>query len=389
MKIVQLNSVYGYASTGKIVASIHENLLKQGHDSHVIYSRKEPKNATSHNVTRIYSGVGVATHAALGLLFDRHGLYSRTSTKKIIAKIEEIDPDVIHLHVIHGFYCHYPMLFDYLKKSKKRVIWTLHDCWEYTGFCAYYDYNNCSEWKNKCQNCNYRNTYPYRLLSNSRQNFKLKENAYKDVNLHLISPSKWLDGEVSKSMLSHVAHSVINNDVNLKDFYYEENNVKEIYGIQDKKVILAVANIWTKQKGFDEIIKLQAKLSQDDKIVMIGLSKAQIKKCPPEILGFERMQLADLRKWYSAATVFVNCTLQENYPTVHLEANACGLPILTYNTGGSKETISELDEVVDKYDLDGLVAKLKVMNLERRTPKVAPTQMFDEYLKLYMAEKHD
>lgn len=387
MKIVQLNSVYGYASTGKIVASIHENLLKQGHESHVIYSRKEPKNATLENVHRIYSGLGVATHAGLALLFDKHGLYSRHSTKKIIEKLEEINPDVIHLHVIHGFYCNYPMLFEYLKKSKKRVIWTLHDCWEYTGFCAYYDFNNCSQWKSGCQTCKYRNTYPYRLFSHSKQNFNLKKTVYKGVDLKLVSPSKWLDQEVAQSMMSHFEHVVIHNDVNLSDFYYEENTLKETLGLADKKVVLAAANIWTHQKGLEEIFKLADKLPSDYKIVIIGLSKAQLKKCPQNILGFERMQLNELRKWYSAATIFVNCTLQENYPTVNLEANACGLPIITYDTGGSKETIAQQDELVEKYDLDGIVSVLEKMDLNRRTPTPRTVHMFEEYLQLYCEDK--
>ncbi|MEG2751816.1 MAG: glycosyltransferase, partial [Anaerorhabdus sp.] len=241
MKILQINSVYGYASTGKIVASIHESLLEEGHESHVIYSRKTPRNVTLKNVTRIYSPLGVALHAALAVFFDRHGLYSRYSTRRILNTIDEINPDIIHLHVIHGFYLNYPMLFDYLKTKNKKVIWTLHDCWEYTGYCAYYDYNNCEEWKTGCKTCKFRNTYPYRILSNSKNNFETKKKAYSDVNMILVSPSKWLDKEVSKSMLAKFEHCVIHNDIDLSKFYPESSNLREIYHLTDMKIVLAVA----------------------------------------------------------------------------------------------------------------------------------------------------
>lgn len=383
MRVLQINNVYGFGSTGKIVGSIHEYLLNNNVESYVIYARKTPKNVTMQNVYRIYSPLGTAMHAALAVIFDTHGLHSKFTTKKIIKKIEEINPDIIHMHVIHGFYLNYPMLFDYLKRSNKKVIWTLHDCWQHTGYCSHYTYNKCYEWvDDKCKNCRYRNVYPYRILSNAKNNYRIKEECYSDLDMTLVSCSKWLDNEISKSMLKDKKHLVINNSINLNNFYYEKTNILEEYGIKDKKIILAVSNVWTKQKGFDEYIKLASLLDNYWIIVMIGLTKKQINKLPSNIIGIQRVDVDQLRKLYSNSTVFVNLTLEENYPTVNLEAKACGLPIITYDTGGSKEMLSENDFVVKTYDIDEIIKILNNSTFKKQVVKIN-SNMNKEYLELY------
>lgn len=383
MKVLQINSVYGFGSTGKIVGNIHDHLLKQGIDSYVIYARKEPKDVNMQNVYRIYSPLGTAMHAAFAVLFDTHGLHSRHTTKKIIQKIKEIDPDVIHLHVIHGFYLNYPMLFSFLKQYHKKVVWTLHDCWEYTGYCAYYDYNQCLGWQNdNCAKCRFRNTYPYRIFSHSKQNYKIKKACYDNLDITLASCSQWLDKEVGKSMLKDKRHLVINNSVDLSHFYYQENDLRSVYNLEHKKIVLAVANVWTKPKGFEEILKLAQKLDEKFCVVMIGLSKKQLNNLPKNIIGFSRLGIDELRKWYSTADVFVNCTLEDNYPTVNLEAKACGLPIITYKTGGSPEMVGENGYVVERYDIEKMVDIIKNEDLKRKV-ELFTTNMAEEYLKLY------
>ena len=383
MKVLQINNVYGYGSTGKIVGQIHDYLLKHDIDSYVIYSRKEPKNVNMKNVYRYYSSVGCALHAFEALLFDTHGLHSSINTKKIISKIEEIDPDIVHLHVIHGFYLNYKILFNYLKESHRKVIWTLHDCWQYTGYCAYYDYNECYEWENnKCEKCKYRNTYPYRLFSHSKQNFEIKAKCYDGRDMVLVSCSKWLEGEVSKSMLKDKKHIVINNSVDLSKFYYEPSDIKNRYGISEKKVILAVANVWTVQKGFNEYNKLARILDDEYVIVMVGLNDKQLNQIDKKIVGIKRVDINELRHWYSNSYVYLNCTLEDNYPTVNLEAKACGLPVITYRTGGSTEMVGTNGYVVDRYALDQVVDILNTKELVKKV-EVNENDMCEEYLKLY------
>lgn len=383
MRVLQLNNVYGFGSTGKIVGQIHDYLLNKGIESYVIYSRKEPKNVNMKNVYRYYSGIGCAVDAMFSVCFDTHGLHSRFNTQKIIDKIIEIDPDIIHMHVIHGFYLNYPMLFKYLKDCGKKIVWTLHDCWQYTGYCAYYDYNECFDWKNnKCANCKYRNTYPYRILSHAKKNYEIKENCYKDVDMTLVSCSKWLDSEVAKSMLKDKQHIVINNSVDLSKFYYEVSDIKKQYGVEDKKIVLAVANVWTIQKGLKEYNKLADMLSDDYRIVLIGLNDKQLSTINKKIVGIKRVDIDELRRWYSAASVYVNCTLEDNYPTVNLEAKACGLPIISYRTGGSTEMVDDNGFVVDRYDLDRVVELLENQKFVRSVVK-SDYNMNSEYLKLY------
>ena len=383
MKVLQINNVYGYGSTGKIVGQIYVYLLKHDIDSYVIYSRKEPKNVNMKNVYRYYSSVGCALHAFEALLFDTHGLHSSFNTKKIISKIEEVDPDIVHLHVIHGFYLNYKILFNYLKESHRKVIWTLHDCWQYTGYCAYYDYNECYEWENnKCEKCKYRNTYPYRLFSHSKQNFEIKAKCYDGLDMVLVSCSKWLDGEVSKSMLKDKKHIVINNSVDLSKFYYEPSDIKNRYGISEKKVILAVANVWTVQKGFNEYNKLARILDDEYVIVMVGLNDKQLNQIDKKIVGIKRVDINELRHWYSNSYVYLNCTLEDNYPTVNLEAKACGLPVITYRTGGSTEMVGTNGYVVDRYALDQVVDILNTKELVKKV-EVNENDMCEEYLKLY------
>ena len=154
----------------------------------------------------------------------------------------------------------------------------------------------------------------------------------------LVTPSKWLKGEVEKSYLKSYQTKVINNGVDINVFKYTESDIKERYGIKNKRVILGVASVWDKRKGLDTFIELSKQLDNEYQIVLIGLNKKQIKKLPSNIIGITRTEnVEELVKWYSAAEVFFNPTLEDNYPTVNLEAIACGTPVITFNTGGSSE----------------------------------------------------
>lgn len=276
------------------------------------------------------------------------------------------------------------MLFDYLKTNNIKTIWTLHDCWSYTGYCAYYDYNNCHNWQNdSCKQCKYRNVYPYRLFSHAHKNFIIKQQCYENFDIELITCSNWLKNEVQKSILKEKRCTVIHNTIDTSNFYYQENNLRQLYQLENKFIIIGVANFWTIQKGFNEFIKLASKLPAKYQIVMIGLNKNQLKKIPNNILGIERTNIDTLRQWYSCADIFLNCTSEDNYPTVNLEAKACGLPIITYNTGGSVESVGKFDHIVNKYALGEVISLLEQNNFKRETIK-ASNDMCQRYLEKYL-----
>ena len=390
MKILQINSVYGYGSTGRIVESIHKACISKDIDSYVIFSRLGAINSTkkeveeTDNIIRVYNDKEFKEHVLKAVLLDKHGLYSNKSTYVIIDKIKEINPDIIHLHNIHGFYLNYEILFEFLKKFNKKIIWTLHDCWAFTGYCSHYEYNECNEWKTGCLNCKYSNVYPYRLLSNSKDNYIRKSKVFNSVDdITIITPSFWLKQQIRNSFLKGKVCKVITNGLSSEKFKFTKTNILEKYGIFNKKIILAVSSIWTKQKGFDEYLKLAKLINEDWKIVMVGLSKKQIKKLPKNIIGIERTNsIEDLIELYSAATVFVNFTLEETFSLVNIEAQSCSLPVITYNTGGSPETVLNKENIVDKYDLNKVIELLNNRSFNKKRYNIKNT-MIQNYIELY------
>lgn len=388
MKILYINSVYAYGSTGKIVRKLRDEAIAAGHEAYVIYGRRSAigyKGSTisEENVWLIENSTEQKLDIAASVLFDTHGLHSKKNTEAIIAKIISINPDVIHMHNIHGFYLNYPELFSFLKEYGRPVVWTLHDCWAYTGFCAYYDFNECDGWKTGCKKCRYRNEYPYRALSRSAKNFELKKAAYEGMNMVLTTPSAWLKGEVEQSMLSRFSCRVIYNDVSLKDFRYDPGNTVSRYHLENKRIYLACANVWTPQKGFDECMKLASVLDENEVLVMVGLSEKQMKKLPANVLGIPHCNIDELRNWYSACDAFFNPTLEDNYPTVNLEAAACGAPIVTYRTGGSPESAGAHGVSVDRYDFEAAHAQLKKADRSIAVTEPEKKPMAEEYLHLY------
>ena len=395
MKILHINSVYGTGSTGRIVESVHSELIKLGHDSIVVTGRSKPRfnnDIEKKTVIDLYSFNNLIVHAIGAVLFDKHGLYSNDNTNKIIDLIAYFNPDVIQLHNLHGFYLNYNKLFSYLNKTSINIMWTLHDCWAYTGYCSHYDYNGCDEWMNGCKNCCYRNVYPYRLLGNSKENYLMKQNLFtKNNKLQLITPSNWLKSEIAKSFLSNVTVKVIHNGINLSDFYYDitYKDISSINKFANKKILIGVAGVWTMQKGFEEYLRLANLINSDYIIVLIGVSKQQQKKLAKckNIVGIEKTHsLVELRQWYSAAHFFVNLTLEDNYPTVNLEAISCGLRVISYNSGGSTEIACCYGETANRYDIE-MIYKLILKNssYELKELYVDSKYMVAQYINEYLS----
>ena len=340
MKVLQINSVCGIGSTGRIATDIHKVLIEQGHESYIAYGRGLPKNCD--NAIRIGSKFGIYAHVAKTRIFDKHGFGSKKATREFIKKIKEINPDIIHLHNIHGYYINIEILFKYLKKAKKPVVWTLHDCWSFTGHCTHFDYSGCHRWKTGCYNCPEKKTYPRSLmLDNSRNNFLRKKRTFTGVdNLTIITPSEWLYDLVKESYLKEYPSRVINNGIDLNVFKPMKGNFRNKYDLNSKFVILGVANIWNRRKGLDAFIELADKLADDEKIVLVGLSEKQIKNLTSKIIGIPRTDnIEELVDIYTASDVYFCPSLEETYGMTTIEALACGTPVVTYGAGGNKEII--------------------------------------------------
>jgi putative colanic acid biosynthesis glycosyltransferase len=256
--------------------------------------------------------------------------------------VEEINPDIIHLHNIHGYYLNIEVLFDFLKSFDKPVVWTLHDCWAFTGHCSHFTYAKCERWKTGCYSCPEKKSYPRSVIfDNSKSNYARKKKAFTSAkNMTLVTPSQWLAGLVKESFLGDYPVQVIPNGIDTEVFKPTPSDFKKRYGLDGKFLILGVANVWEKRKGFDYFLDLSKYLSDDEIIVLVGLSEERIKNLPNNIIGIKRTNSAkELAEIYTAADVFFNPTLEDNYPTVNLEAQACGTYVITFDSGGTKETI--------------------------------------------------
>lgn len=348
LRILFINSVCN-GSTGTICKNLYKAAVEDGHECCIAYGRGEtPKG---YNTIKIGNKLDFYLHVLKARLFDASGFGSKRATKEFIKKIDEFKPDIIHLHNIHGYYVNIEILFKYLKEHPEiKKVWTLHDCWAFTGHCPHFEYEKCEQWKNECEKCIRIKEYPKSLIDRCNNNYKIKKMLFTNVeNLVLVSPSRWLEKLIKKSYLMDYPVEVINNGIDTNIFKYTKSDIKEKYNIKSKKIILGVASVWDKKKGLDTFIELSKKLDDDYQIVLIGLNKKQIKKLPNNVIGIDRTEnVQELVKWYSAANVFFNPTLEDNYPTVNLEAIACGTPVITFDTGGSSESSEFFGITIDK-----------------------------------------
>lgn len=389
MKIVQINTVPN-GSTGTIMMNIHKELLKQGHDSYVVWGR----GRNSNNSHEIYMNdkLGVYLHGIYSRITGKTGFASKKSTKKLLKQLDEIKPDIIHLHNIHGYYINIELLFNYIKKNNIKVIWTLHDCWSFTGHCTYFDLVNCNKWKNQCRNCPQKSSYPKSFIDSSSWCYNKKKELFTGINdLTIVTPSIWLSNLVKCSYLNKYSVEVINNGINTNVFkIIDKENLKfrKKYHLEEKKIILGVATPWSKRKGFDDFIELSKIIDNNYQIVMVGLNKKQLKNLPDNILGLARTDnVEELVDIYNSSDILFNPTYEDNYPTVNLEAIACGTPVITYNTGGSPESAKLYGYIVEKNRVEKIPTLLNSINLmtnKMNNIDLIVNNMTNLYIKLYM-----
>lgn len=363
-KLLQINSVVNSGSTGRIAEEIAHTAIASGWESYIAFGRNERYSES--NLIRIENDLGIKMHGLQTRLFDRHGLGSVKSTKLFIQQVDKIKPDIIHLHNIHGYYINIEILFNYLSKVDVPVVWTLHDCWSITGHCTHFSYVGCEKWRTKCYSCPQKNEYPASLfIDRSEKNYILKSELFNSLsNLTLVPVSQWLSDILKDSFLQKYPSSVINNGINTSVFKPTGNNeFRERYGLQNKFILLGVAGIWSQRKGLEDFIELSKTLGADYQIILVGLTRKQKDQLPVEILGIERTEsVEELAELYASSDVYINTTYEDTFPTTNLESLACGTPVITYNTGGSPESIDESTGiVVEQGNISKLVEAIRVI----------------------------
>lgn len=342
-----INVVCGIRSTGRICAQIADRLTAEGHEVRIAYGRETVPERYSRYAVRIGSEAGVRVNALKARLFDNEGLNAVRATKRFLKWAESFDPDMLWLHNIHGYYLNYELLFAWIKsRPQMKVKWTLHDCWAFTGHCAFFTECRCKAWETNCQCCPQKKEYPESFfMSRAEQNYAAKKSAFTGVkDMSLITPSRWLAEVTRRSLLREYPVETVYNTVDTTVFRPTESDFREKYGIRGK-MVLGVAAVWNRRKGLDDFIRL-AKERKDVTVVLVGLSEKQIALLPRGIIGLGRTNsVKELAQIYSAADVFFLPTKEENYPTVCLEAEACGTRVVTYDVGGCRETIHREDSV--------------------------------------------
>ena len=403
MRLLQINPVIRMStSTGRIMQEIGELAMQHGWESYIAYSygRDSIKPCRS-TLVPVGNRLDVALHGLATRLADRHGLASKHATLQFIKKIDEIGPDIVHIHNIHGYFLNYQELFGYLKKRNVPIVWTVHDCWLYTGHCYYYSYAGCDRWQTGCGHCPQRSEFPRSwLIDRSHRNWADKRAAFCSIpkeRMTIVTVSNWMRGEMSRSMLADFDYRTIHNGIDLSVFKPStDSSIRSKYGIGERHIVLGVAGIWSREKGLDDLIALHRQLKADEVMVLVGIDDTIARRLPDGVVAIRRTDnIGELAQLYSAADVFVNATWQDNYPTVNLEAIACGTPVVTYRTGGSIESVTaDTGRVVEQGDIDGLakaVASIRSQGKEWYAPRCRAyaehnfdkNERYIDYLQLY------
>ncbi|MDR6158518.1 putative colanic acid biosynthesis glycosyltransferase [Chryseobacterium sp. SLBN-27] len=328
MKIFQISSEVNNGSVGRVAEQIGEQVIQKGWESYIAYARDNLPSKS--NTIKIGNKADIIFHVLLTRITDRHAFGSKSSTLKLIEEIKRIKPDLIQLQHLHGYFINIEILFGFLAEANIPVVWTFHDCWSFTGHCAYYDLVDCQKWQTECNHCPQKMEYPKSILiDNSSKNFRDKKRIFSSVdNLTIVAVSNWIKEEAGKSFFKETDIKVIHNGIDISKFNTRDpDKVRKKYKLEDKFLILGVASPWDTRKGLKYFVQLTDILSDQYQILLVGLNKEQIRNLPEKIIGLERTEnIEELAEFYSAADVFLNPTLEEALGLTNLEAQACGTP---------------------------------------------------------------
>ncbi len=398
MKIVQINSVCGRGSTGKICVAVSELLSKKGVENYILYSRWQSDYPLA---TKYEDDLYAKWQALREKVFGNYGFEAKSATRELIKHLDFIKPDIVHLHVLHSHDCNLTMLFDYLKEKNIKVFWTFHDCWAITGYCHHFDMINCMKWKANCNHCPDRKSFSW-FFDRSEEMHDRKKSMINGLDLTIITPSEWLAGVVKESFMKDFPIKVINNGIDLNVFKpiehadSELDNIKMQYGLIGKKILLGVADVWSERKGFADYCKLSALLPDDIRIVLIGLDEKMINVLPQNILGIPRTKTqGELAGWYSLADVVLNLSYEETFGMTTVEGFACGTPCVAYNKTASTEfNDGTTCKVVEAGNIKQVLAAVKefltlecteIINAcrERALRQYNQKDVFGKYVELY------
>lgn len=395
MKKLAIINAVPYGSTGKIVRGIAKCAENNNYKVFIYYSWTKAQKRSKNSEVHIGSFFDKAIHMMLAKITGLNGCFGIIDTILLIRKLKKFKPDVINLHILHCWNINLPIFFRYLQKTKIPVVWTMHDCWAITGQCPYFTMIKCNKWKNGCYNCPQYRDYPAAYVDQSKLMWKLKRKWFTSLDdMTIVTPSKWLADILKQSFLKKYPIKVINNGIDLDIFKPTNSDFRKQYKCENKFIVLGVAFDWGKRKGIDVFVELAEKLDEKFQIVLVGTDNIINKMLPPNIITINKTtNQTELAQIYSAANVFVNPTREDNFPTVNLESLACGVPVITFNTGGSPEAIdSSSGCVVECDDINELINKIKCIckqeyilsnNCIKKAKGFELNKQFKKYISLF------
>lgn len=341
IKIAEINA-FNFGSTGNIMFNIAKVAVQKGIEVKS-FAPKARMNIKHHKKGNTLFGTIMERRLSelLAKYTLKHDEYNYFGTIDLLKMLKEYKPDIIHLHNLHGDYVNLKMLFQYIKRENIKVIWTLHDCWAFTGHCTYYSYINCKQWESQCINCVQYRDYPSSAFDDAKKMYIKKREWFQGVkNLTIVTPSRWLAAEVRRSFLKDYPVRVINNGIDLSVFCPTKSDFLKKYNIENKKIVLSVAFLWERRKGLDRLLKISQELDEDYRVVIVGtlISEIDISQIIYIPRTSNQKELAEI---YTAANVFVNPTYEDTFGNVNVEALACGTPVLSFGAGGSAEVIDD------------------------------------------------
>lgn len=362
--ILQINSVVNTGSTGRSAEELGDILLKNNWESYIAYGRNQIQSTS--NLLKIGSYYDVIIHGLMTRVMDYHGFGSKHATFHLIKEIKKIQPDIIHLRNLHGYYINIEILFTYLASSRIPVVWTFHDCWPMTGHCTHFDHVGCNKWKTECFNCPQKKEYPASfILDQSKKNHRIKKELFTSINnLTIVPVSEWLGDIVKESFFSKYPVNVIYNGIDTNKFKAnQDNHLQKKINQNNKFLIVGISNIWNQRKGLNDFIELSKKLDSSFQIILIGLNKSQIFKLPSNIIGISRTDsIEELVNIFSIADVYFNPSVEETFGKTTVEAMACGTPVIVYNATASPELITpETGFIIEKGDLQGVLNAIEII----------------------------
>lgn len=399
MKVLQINAIYGTQSTGTIMKQIQECCRVHAIEAFVAF----PKGLGVPNEWsyEIGSVLDHKIHAVLSRIAGKQAYYSSCATKGLLHYMDDLKPDIVHLHNLHSNYINLNMLLKYLAKHDIITVVTMHDCWYFTGGCFHYANVGCKKWQNGCGNC------PKKMLDTQAYLYDASANILRDrakylndiPRLVMVGCSEWVTNECKKSVLMHRDIRTIHNGFDLSIFKSSPSNWRKHLGIEDKFVILGPAGKWlssVNKETYDYFVRNMA----DDMILVLFGCQAINSKAPSNVkqIGFihDPKEMAEV---YSMADVMVNCSREDTLSSLNLESQACGTPVVTYEATGSKETVDGVcgfavetgnekllfREVYKLYSMSSYDKKLINAACRQRTLyKFEKNASYKKYLQMYL-----